>query len=105
MEAKPERYTILRFGRGVNPVCPASFLNQEQSNSRLEKAGRVPEKEKDGREGDSLSSKKKGVARAKQLFDDLEFELFDLDAGRHVVVRGKNRIHYYSLDLNRVRRT
>jgi len=57
--------------------------------SHLEKTGRLPEKEKGIKVADSFLNTKRGADRAKQLFDDLESELLDLDAGRHVVVRGK----------------
>lgn len=60
--------------------------------SSLGKTGRSPEREKGAKTVDSFRSKKRGAERAKKLFDDLESELVDLDAGRHVAIRGGNRL-------------
>jgi hypothetical protein len=55
--------------------------------SHLENPEKFPERKKGVKETDSLDGERRGAERANQLFNDLEAELLDLDAGRHVVIR------------------
>jgi O-antigen ligase len=56
----------------------------------LENPRRTPFREEGVRETDPSSGEKMGAERAKQLFNDLESELLDLDAGYHVVINEEN---------------